>query len=246
MVRDTPLLAASGGQALDAIARFGMVSAVNQKTDTEKREASSSAPRAETSRITLDYYEGRAEAFWQGTRDHDVSQNREALLAAIGRPAPLRILDLGCGPGRDLAEFARAGHSPTGLDGASAFVRMAEAYAGVPVWQQDFLSLDLPASHFDGVFANACLFHVPLSDLPRVLQELLAALVPGGVLFASNPRGDNEESWDRGRFGVYHDWERWRGFVLTAGFEEIDHYYRPPGLPREQQPWLATLWRRPA
>lgn len=70
-----------------------MVSAVNQKFETGKGEASWSAPQTETSRVTVDCYEGRAEAFWQGTRDHDVSQNREALLAAIGRPAPLRILE---------------------------------------------------------------------------------------------------------------------------------------------------------
>ena len=223
-----------------------MVTSVTQRSDTRKGAKSPGAPLTETSRVTLDYYEGRADAFWQGTRAHDVSQNREALLAAIGKAAPLRILDLGCGPGRDLAEFVRAGHSPIGLDGASTFVKMAKAYAGVPVWRQDFLSLDLPAEHFDGVFANASLFHVPLSGLPRVLGALLGTLVPGGVLFASNPRGNNEESWDRGRFGVYHDLECWRNFVLTAGFEEIDHYYRPPGLPRDRQPWLATLWRRPA
>jgi hypothetical protein len=64
------------------------------------------------------------------------------------------------------------------------------------------------------------------------------------VLFASNPRGNNEEGWNRGRYGVYHDLETWRAFVEAAGFTELDHYYRPPGLPREQQPWLASVWRR--
>lgn len=195
---------------------------------------------------TLDAYEQRAEDFWRGTRDHDVSQNIDALLEAIGGEGPHRILDLGCGPGRDLVALRARGHEPTGLDGALAFVEMARAHAGVPVLHQNFLALDLPADHFDGVFANASLFHVPLAHLPRVLAELRACLRPGGVLFASNPRGDNEAGFRGDRYGVFHDLAQWRRYVQDAGFEEIRHYYRPPGLPRDQQPWLASLWRRPA
>jgi hypothetical protein len=64
------------------------------------------------------------------------------------------------------------------------------------------------------------------------------------VLFASNPRGDNDEGWNRGRYGAYHDLEAWRRYLSAAGFTELAHYYRPPGLPREQQPWLASVWRK--
>jgi len=200
----------------------------------------------EISRKTLAYYEHCVDEFWEGTRDHDVSQNIDALLEAIGGTGPHRILDLGCGPGRDLLALSRRGHLPVGLDGVEVFVRMARELAGVEVWQQDFLALKLPAADFDGVFANASLFHVPTSELPRVLRELSDCLRPGGVLFASNPRGENVEGWNRGRYGVYHDFERCRSFALEAGFDEIRHYYRPDGLPRARQPWLASLWRRPA
>jgi SAM-dependent methyltransferase len=121
---------------------------------------------------------------------------------------------------------------------------MARAASGCTVWQQDFLALDLPAAFFDGVFANASLFHVPARELPRVLGELRAALRPRGVLFSSNPRGENEEGWNRGRYGAYHDLATWRRYLDAAGFSELEHYYRPPGLPRAQQPWLASVWRR--
>ena len=193
---------------------------------------------------TLEHYEQRAADFWQGTRDHDVSQNIEALLRHIDADPPLAILDFGCGPGRDLATLAGLGHAPVGLEGSASFAQMAREHSNCEVWQQDFLALNLPEERFHGVFANASLFHVPSQELPRVMRELAAALKPGGVLFSSNPRGANEEGWNRGRYGAYHDLDTWRLHVGAAGFVELEHYYRPPGLPREQQPWLATVWRK--
>ncbi len=192
---------------------------------------------------TLSYYEQSAEQFVAATRDHDVSQNIEALLRHIEGQAPFTILDFGCGPGRDLTTFTRLGHRAIGLEGAATFAARARAQSGCEVWEQDFLKLDLPARHFDGVFANAALFHVPSQELPRVLRELHATLKPRGVLFSSNPRGANEEGWSRGRYGVFHDLAVWRRHLTDAGFVELEHYYRPTGLPREQQPWLATVWR---
>jgi len=194
---------------------------------------------------TLEHYDQRADEFWEGTRDHDVSQNVEALLQHIRGAPPFTILDFGCGPGRDLKTFAERGHVAIGLEGAARFAAMARAYSGCAVWQQDFLRLALPPSRFDGVYANAGLFHVPGRELPRVLRELHATLKPGGVLFSSNPHGRDEEGWNRGRYGAYHEPETWGRFGAAAGFVEVAHYYRPAGLPREQQPWLATVWRKP-
>jgi SAM-dependent methyltransferase len=193
---------------------------------------------------TLAHYEQRAEDFWQGTRNHDVRQNIEALLRHIEGEPPFTILDFGCGPGRDLKTFAARGHLAIGVEGAARFAEMARAWSGCEVWQQDFLRLDLPDGRFDGVFANASLFHVPAQELPRVLRELHATLKPRGVLFSSNPRGNNEEGWNGGRYGAYHDIESWRRHLDAAGFTELAHYYRPAGLPREQQPWLASVWRK--
>ncbi len=199
---------------------------------------------AAITRRTLEHYSQRAEAFWEGTRGHDVRQNISALLDAIEGTPPFAILDFGCGPGRDLKAFADLGHAPVGLEGAAPFADMARAYSGCDVWHQDFLALDLPAARFDGIFANAALFHVPAQELPRVLGELRAALKPRGVLFSSNPRGNDDEGWHQGRYGVYHSLEAWRGYLREAGFAEIAHYYRPEGLPRDQQPWLASVWRK--
>jgi SAM-dependent methyltransferase len=199
---------------------------------------------AKIAEVTLEHYNQRAGEFWRGTRDHDVSQNIAALLQYMKGQPPFTILDFGCGPGRDLKAFAALGHVAVGLEGAADFAAMARAHSGCEVWQQDFLRLDLPGEHFDGIFANAALFHVPGQELPRVLKELHASLKPGGVLFASNPRGNNEEGWNGERYGVYHDLATWRRHGSAAGFVELTHYYRPAGLPRAQQPWLASVWRR--
>ena len=193
---------------------------------------------------TVKYYDERAQEFWGGTRDHDVSQNIATLLQSIEGEPPFTILDIGCGPGRDLKAFAQLGHIAIGLEGAAHFAQMARAYSGCEVWLQDFLALNLPDSHFNGVFANAALFHVPSQELPRVLYQLHLSLKPGGVLFSSNPHGRNEEGWSGQRYCVYHDLDTWRRYVSAAGFAELAHYYRPAGLPREKQPWLASVWRR--
>jgi len=195
---------------------------------------------------TLAHYNQRAEDFRAGTRNHDVSQNIAALLRHLVAEPPFMVLDFGCGPGRDLKAFTELGHTAIGLDGSERFAEMARSDSGCEVWQQDFLKLDLPDKRFDGVFANASLFHVPSQALRLVLRQLHATLKPSGVLFCSNPRGDNVEGWSGGRYGAYHDLATWRGHMTETGFTELEHYYRPAGLPREQQPWLASVWRRPA
>lgn len=196
--------------------------------------------------VTLGHYDRRAELFRERTWDHDVSQNIAALLRHIEGTPPFKILDFGCGPGRDLIAFRRLGHEPTGLEGSASFAAMAREASGCEVLEQNFLALRLPPSRFDGVFANASLFHVPLQELPRVLAELRDALRPGGVLFSSNPRGHGEEGWEGERYGAWHDLEAWRAQLTGAGFVELEHYFRPEGLPRKQQNWLASVWRKPA
>lgn len=193
--------------------------------------------------VTVQHYDSSAQSFWEGTKDHDVTQNYAAFLGAMPARQGLKILDFGSGPGRDTLYFKNAGHLPTALDGSAAFCEMAAALSGCPVLCQNFVSLNLPPETFDGIFANASLFHVPSQELPRVLKELRAALVPGGVLFSSNPRG-SAEGWSGNRFGNYMEMEVYENFLRDAGFTPLLHYYRPDGLPRSQQPWLAVVARR--
>lgn len=195
--------------------------------------------------ITLRHYQENADAFWAGTKDHDVTQNYAAFLAPFPEEKILDILDFGCGPGRDVHYFKALGHRPVGLDGCAAFCCMAQQYTGCEIWHQTFLNLLLPPQAFDGIFANASLFHVPSQQLPRVLKQLHNALRPGGILFSSNPRG-NAEGWHQQRYGHYMEIEESKIHLENAGFEIIHHYYRPAGKPRSEQPWLAIVSRRMA
>lgn len=237
---------AAGTGVADASGAAALTPDDGTRGKPEGEAAPPAQPLRAISAATLAYYERNAEAFWHGTREHDVAQNIAALLGHIETPPPCSILDFGCGPGRDLKTFSALGHRAVGVEGSPRFAAMAREYSACPVWEQDFLALDLPAARFDGVFANAALFHVPVAALPRVLAQLHATLKAGGVLFSSNPRGNDEEGSQAGRYGAYYRPQTWCRYLVAAGFVEIEHFYRPAGLPRAQQPWFASVWRKPA
>lgn len=195
-------------------------------------------------RGTLAHYDRQADEYERRTRDHDVRQNVAALLRNIEGPRPWTILDFGCGPGRDLATFAAMGHEAIGLDGSIELVRLARAATGLEVWHQDFVALDLPPARFDGVYANASMLHVPNAILPTVLAQLHATLKPRGVFFASIPHGDDEEGWSGARYCVFHRPATWQRYLVEAGFTELESFFRPAGVPREEQRWFASAWRR--
>lgn len=192
---------------------------------------------------TVGHYENNAASFWSGTKDHDVTQNYAKFLSQFEPERTLDILDFGCGPGRDLIHFQSLDHRPVGLDGSEAFCKMARANSTCPVLYQQFLSLNLPSEAFDGVFANASLFHIPGQELQRVLKDLHSTLRPNGILFSSNPRGSSE-GWSGQRYGHFMEFEETQENLQAAGFKVIEHYYRPPDAPRSEQPWLAVVSRR--
>jgi predicted TPR repeat methyltransferase len=197
----------------------------------------------EIERLNIAHYDENAESFRIGTKDHDVSQNIAALIDALPKEKTLDILDFGCGPGRDMCVFKSMGHRPVGLDGSKEFCKMAVKQSGCPTLNQQFLKLELEENRYDGIFANASLFTVPSQELPRVLKELHSALRKDGILFSSNPRG-NAEGWQGQRYGHYMEFEASETFLQQSGFKIIKHFYRPEGMPREHQPWLAIVSQR--
>ena len=193
--------------------------------------------------ITIAEYQLTAEDYRIGTWHHDVSQNRNALIAAMNK-SDGKILDLGCGSGRDLVAFQEMGYQVTGLDATPAFVEMASQIAGCEVWQQSFLSLDLPSKTFDGIFANASLIHVPSVEMLGVLENLHQALSKNGILLMSMVRSDREGYSERPtgfRYVTGWEYESLKPILEAAKFQIIDRYYRPQGSPIEECTWLVMV-----
>lgn len=140
-------------------------------------------------------------------------------------PPNSRILDLGCGPGRDLRLFEAAGHRPVGLELNPSFVDMARRHGDVIEGDIRDVAQLFPRSFFDGVWAQASLVHLSAAETLRALHDLRSLLVPGGHFSACVPATDmtgwREETDGRRWYTVWPE----RSFaeaVADAGFEVID------------------------
>lgn len=204
-------------------------------------------PAREASAMTLRDYNRIAEEYWACTKEQGLPADYDWFLSALEDTGagPFDLLDLGCGPGRDLLQLRQRGHRAVGLDGSRAMVEMARRHTGCPVLHQNFLSLRLRPERFDGIFASASLFHVPPDALPQVLARLYATLRPGGVLYSLNPRGRGQSGWAGDRYCTYHSLAGWRHLLRAAGFRERGCQGRPQGAFRAEQRWVAFLWQKP-
>ncbi|MFM2041501.1 MAG: hypothetical protein RLY86_77 [Pseudomonadota bacterium] len=191
---------------------------------------------------SLPHYDAHAAEYANALASHDVGEARERLLALL--PPAAAILDLGCGPGRDLIAFRQAGHEAIGLEGSPALAEIARAASGAEVWTGDLRHTALPPVRFDGVWAQAVLFHVPTAALGNLLTALAGTLRPGGILYACDPTGGNEEGWVGDRYLAFRRPQTIQAIMRRAGFTLIETWRRPPGLPRRQQTWAAGLWRK--
>ena len=192
---------------------------------------------------TLRFYADEAGIYAASAR-HGVSRRLDAFLALLEPGA--RVLELGCGDGRDSEAMLARGFDVDPTDGAEAMARQAELRLGRPVRVMRFDELEA-AKAYEGVWANAALLHVPRSALPGVLSRVFRALKPGGFHVASYKAGRAEGRDGLGRYfnflsadaveAVYRgsaDWE-----VLSIRSEMGGDYEGG------QRPWVAVTARRP-
>lgn len=202
------------------------------------------AQALEIAAVTLRDYDRVAAEYWTWTKDQDLAADYDWFLSFLRGTGPFDLLDLGCGPGRDLFQLRQRGHRAVGLDGSLAMVRLARRYTGCPVLHQNFLALRLRPARFDGVFASASLFHVPPDALLAVLGHLHTTLRAEGILYALNPRGRGQSGWAGDRYCTYHSLKAWRRLLRGAGFRERGCEPRPKDADRTDQRWVASIWQK--
>jgi SAM-dependent methyltransferase len=193
-------------------------------------------------KATLDYYESHAEEFAQRTQNIDMSPLYAKFLPLL--PAGGRILDAGCGTGRDSAAFLERGYQVTAFDASNAMVNMATARIGRPVLHLSFQQMQFERE-FDGVWACASLLHVPAADMLRVFVALQRALVSGGVLCASFKIGLGEV-FREGRLFHDYDEETLAAFVGSQDGWAVIELWRTEdvGQQRPNVQWVNALLRK--
>jgi len=192
---------------------------------------------------SIDWYEANGAAFFANSAFvEDLPQRRlfEALLPTRGK-----VLDAGCGSGRDALAFAKAGYDVTAIDGSAEMVRLSTRHTGLPVRLMAFDEIDWVEA-FDGVWACASLLHVPPDALPGVIGRVRRALKPGGVFFASFKLGAGLRSANGRWFSDLEPTSLQQ--LLEAGAldvlkTEITEDLRPD---RKNEMWVSAFARRPA
>jgi SAM-dependent methyltransferase len=159
-----------------------------------------------------------------------------------GLPRECRLLDLGCGPGRDAAWFAARGHDVVGADLSDGQLRVARERApSLRFVQADMRSLPFAAATFDGCWSLASLLHVPRADVPGTLAEIRRVLRPGAPLFASVKHGDGSETTYRYGTETGRHFVHWRPDAFRERFEAAGFDVREVQV--DESDWLRVLAR---
>jgi SAM-dependent methyltransferase len=164
---------------------------------------------------TRAFYETHAHEYFDRTVSADLSSIYDRFLKYV-KPGG-RILDAGCGSGRDLKALRNRGFDPVGIDASPEMAKLAAEFSGsacLPMLFEE-LRFDRP---FDAVWACASLLHIPKHNLLSVLRRLHGNLVAGGILFASVKVGEGEELSSDGRFFAYYAPDEFERFLAKAGF----------------------------
>lgn len=193
-------------------------------------------------RASADWYEANAETFFARSLAAEMLPQLKDFAGRL--PAGGRVLDAGCGSGRDARALKDLGFQVTATEAAPALARLAEAHAGLPV---QVLTFDQMAwrEAFDGIWACASLLHVARAELPEVLRRLRDALVPGGVWFMSFKHG-TQERLANGRWFTDLDEASAQALVAEVGGLEILAMQVTTDVRPEcaEDRWLSVLCRR--
>ncbi|WP_370965701.1 class I SAM-dependent methyltransferase [Enterobacter wuhouensis] len=191
--------------------------------------------------MTLHYYQNHAQDFFDGTVNVDMTPLYEAFTQHL--PHAARVLDAGCGSGRDAKAFHEMGYQVDAFDASSAMVELARQHTGLPVQLMTFSEIDGKAQ-YDGIWCCASLLHVPSSELPAVMQRLADALKPGGVWYVSFKYGNGERVQGERRFTDLNERELRRLLNHMAEIEIFSLWTTKDNRPDREEIWLNGILKK--
>ncbi len=186
----------------------------------------------------VEYYNENADSFFEGSVNADMSEDRNKFTAYL--PKQGRILDAGCGSGRDSKAFLDEGYDVVSFDASKEMCIRASKLIGREVKNMRFEDMSF-AKEFDGIWASATLLHVPMNELPGIMQKMNAALKAGGVMYASFKYGDGTKMRGERKFSDFNE-KSIVPLFENAGFKiltnEVGHDNRPG---RESEMWVEVI-----
>jgi len=191
--------------------------------------------------MTLKYYQDNAQTFFDGTVNVDMSSLYEAFIRHLAPGA--RVLDAGCGSGRDAKAFLEMGYQVKAFDASPAMVELAREHTGLPVQLMSFADVDWK-EEFDGIWCCASLLHVPAVELPGVMRRLADGLKPGGVWYVSFKYGDGEREVDGRRFTDMDELGLRALLGTVVGIELAEMWVTRDKRPGRDERWVNGVLRK--
>ena len=190
---------------------------------------------------TIDYYNKNAEKYFEST----VNANMQKAYDFFQKYVPSgRILDFGCGSGRDSLYFKNQGYEVIAIDGSEELCKLAREYTGLDVRCMNFFDLR-DIGYYDGIWASASLLHVDKKLLINVLKKMRDALKKSGYMYVAMKNGEGEEITEEGRYYNYLTRENFLNVANRAGLEEVDFYSdKSVSNPNEMRYWNSFILKR--
>ena len=188
--------------------------------------------------MSIRYYQQNAEDFFAATVDVDMQSLYAPFVALL--PERGKILDAGCGSGRDSKAFKELGYDVEAFDATAEMVELAADYARVPVRLQTFAEVD-ESERYDGIWCCASLLHVPAAELPDAMLRLARALKAGGVWYVSFKYGDGEREKDGRHFTDLNERELEKLVGSLDGVSIHSTWQTEDKRPGRDEIWLNAL-----
>ena len=191
--------------------------------------------------MTLEYYQHHADDFFNSTVNVDMRSLYTPFLERI--PKDGRILDAGCGSGRDSKAFLQQGYQVEAFDATAEMAKLASQHTGLSVKQMTFSDVDT-VNRYDGIWCCASLLHVSTAELPDAMAKLARALKPGGIWYVSFKYGDGERVKDSRHFTDLNEQGLNTLLAGLAGITLVGHWITEDKRPDRSEMWLNALLQK--